>query len=147
LSVQLGITLKEGQYLKLIYRMQQEESTRLSTTEIASFSSVQPPTVTEMLQKLTKKGLLRHRPYRGIRLTAEGVIQARKLLRRHRLLETLFVKFLRYSTHDACKEASKLDHYVSDDLVAAICQTYHHPTACPCKKAIFSDIKCEEKSS
>ena len=144
LNAETKITMNEGRYLKFIYRKQHEEFSRVRTTTIAKSIRVQPATVTEMLQKLAKKGLLKYKRYYGAGLTEKGVVEARKILRKHRLLEVLFVRFLNYDAQNACEEASKLDHHVSKDLVNAICRTYRHPETCPCNKAIFSNEECKE---
>lgn len=139
LNREIGITVNEGKYLKLIYRKQREDLGIVSTTTIAKSVEVRPSTVTEMFQKLARKGLLKHRRYHGIILTKKGVVEARRLLRKHRLLEVLFSNFLNYDAQKACEEASKLDHYVSEGLANTICKTYGHPETCPCNKPIFSD--------
>ncbi|TET21024.1 metal-dependent transcriptional regulator [Candidatus Bathyarchaeota archaeon] len=146
LSVEPRVTVNEGKYLKLIYRKQQEESSKVGTTLIAKTVRVRPATVTEMLQKLAEKRLLRYKRYYGVELTEEGIAEAKKLLRKHRLLETLFVNALCYKVQKACEEASKLDHYASEDLANTICQSYGHPDTCPCNKTIFSGEGCKGKS-
>ncbi len=138
--------MNEGEYLKLIYRKQCEEFSRVRTTHIAKYARVQPPTVTETLQRLAEKELLVYRRYHGVELTKKGIAEAQNLLRKHRLLEVLFVKFLNYSTKKACDEASKLDYYTSMDLANAICQIYKHPKSCPCNKEIFRARECMEKA-
>ncbi len=135
--------MNEGKYLKLIYRKQHEEFSRVKTTLIAKSVRVRPATVTETLQKLAEKNLLKYTRYRGVRLTEKGVAEARKLLRKHRLLEILLVRFLNYDVQRACDEASKLDYHASEELVNNICRTYGHPEACPCNKAIFSSERCK----
>ncbi len=143
MSYNLEITANEGRYLKLIYRRQCEESSRVRTTTLARFIKVQPATVTEVLQKLAKKGLLKYTRYRGVELTDRGIAEAQKLLRKHRLLEVLFVKFLNYDVKRACEEASRIDYYISEALANTICRAYGHPDRCPCNKPIFHDEKCE----
>ena len=144
LNAETKITVSEGKYLKFIYRRQHEEFSRVRTTTISSFMRVQPATVTEMLQKLAEKELLKYMRYHGVELTEKGILEARKLLRKHRLLEALFVKFLNYDAQDACEEASKLDHHVSEALANTICRTYGHPETCPCNKGISRDRECCE---
>ena len=146
MKAETRITVNEGKYLKLIYRKQHEESGRVRTTVVAKSVRVRPATVTEMLQNLAEKGLLRYIRYRGVTLTAKGSNEAQKLLRKHRLLETLLVRSLNYEVEKACDEASKLDHYASEDLVNTICRAYGHPETCPCNKTIFSHRECKEKS-
>ncbi|MGB9521752.1 MAG: metal-dependent transcriptional regulator [Anaerolineales bacterium] len=139
------MTETETKYLMLIYRKQVEGSSDVSTTSIAKIFKVRPATVTEVLRNLSKKRLLVHRPYRGVELTEEGKREARKLLRKHRILEVLFADLLKYDPKSACKEASKLDYHASMELINTICRTYGHPTSCPCKKTIFTDVRCKRE--
>jgi len=139
-----GVTENEGKYLAFIYRKQHEGTSRVRTTGLAKSFGVRPATVTEMLQKLAKRGLLKYTRYRKIELTKEGVAVARRLLRKHRLLEVLLVKALYYNVQNACNEASRMDHYVSESLANKVCQTYDHPRICPCSKTIFHIGECGE---
>jgi DtxR family Mn-dependent transcriptional regulator len=138
-SAEPRLTEKEGKYLVFVYRNQHELSGRVKTTSLANAFGVRPATVTEMLQKLAEKGLLKYTPYHGIELTGEGIAEARSLLRKHRLLEVLFVSALNCDIRSACGEASRLDYHVSEELVDDISRTYGHPRTCPCNKPIFSD--------
>lgn len=140
------VTAKEDRYLKYIYQKQVEEGCNVRTTTLARSFNVRPATITEVLQKLAIKGLLKYTRYYGVKLTEEGIARAQSLLRKHRLLEVLFVNFLNYDAQRACSEASRLDHHASRDLINAICRTYGHPKACPCNKTIFRDVECEESS-
>jgi len=128
--------------LTLIYRRQVEEKRRVTTTLLAKTFKVNPATVTETLQKLAAKKLVEYTRYYGARLTESGVAEAEKLLRKHRILEVLFVKFLRYDAKKACEEASKIDYYCSEDLINTICRAYGHPDKCPCNKKIFKNPRC-----
>jgi DtxR family Mn-dependent transcriptional regulator len=145
LSVKISLTPKEGKYLTFMYRKQVEEGKRATTTILAKSFKVNPATVTETLQKLAKKKLVEYTRYYGAKLTERGIVEAQKLLRKHRILEVLFVKFLKYDAEEACEEASIIDHYCSEDLINAICRTYGHPKKCPCNKIIFGDPKCRGK--
>jgi len=147
LSDEISVTENEAKYLKLIYRKQNEESAKVKTTAVARSLAVRPATVTEVIQNLSEKNLLRHRRYHGVELTKEGIVEARKLLRKHRILEVLFTDFLKYDAQKSCEEASKLDYHASTALINAICQAYGHPETCPCEKTIFSDSKCKKKQT
>ncbi len=138
------LTENEGRYLKVIYRRQVEEQKKVRTSEMAKIFEVQPATVTETLQKLAEKNILQYAPYQGVQLTRQGLSEAKSLLRRHRLLETLLVNHLGFGVQDACREAGRLDHRTSKDLVDKICRTYGHPKLCPCNKPIFLDKRCSE---
>ncbi len=142
---ELSVTENEAKYLKLIYRKQHEESAKVKTTAVARYLAVRPATVTEVIQNLSEKNLLRHKRYHGVELTKEGIKEAKKLLRKHRILEVLFVDLLKYDVQKSCIEASKLDYHASMALINAICRSYRHPETCPCEKTIFSDSKCKKK--
>lgn len=144
MGTELRVTENEARYLKLIYRKQCEGAAKIRTTTVAKSLGVRPATVTEVIQNLSEKNLLRHRRYHGVELMKEGIAEARKLLRKHRILEVLFTDLLSYDAQNACKEASKLDYHASRDLINAICRAYGHPEICPCEKAIFSDSKCKK---
>ena len=140
----MDITENESTYLKFIYRKQNEESDRVKTTKLADYLHVQPATVTETLQKLAEKKFLEYSSYKGVDLTEKGIKTAETLLRRHRLFETFFVKYLGLNTGEACEEALKLDYHATNNLANSICQMLNHPETCPCGKEIFRSEKCKE---
>lgn len=142
MRVKISLTPKEGKYLTFMYRKQVEEDKSASTTILAKSFKVNPATATETLQRLAKKKLVEYTRYYGAKLTERGMVEAQRLLRKHRILEVLFVKFLRYDTEKACEEASKIEYYCSEDLINTICRTYGHPDTCPCSKEIFQDSTC-----
>lgn len=144
MSTDKVVTPSEGEYLKLLYRRQVEEGEKLRTLVLARTFDVHSATVTEMLQKLASKGLIEYTRYYGAEFTEDGVAEAQRLLRKHRLLEVLFVNLLNYNAEKACEEASKLDYHCSEYLTNAICQTYSHPGLCPCNKVIFRDEGCSK---
>jgi DtxR family Mn-dependent transcriptional regulator len=135
------LTENEARYLKLIYRAF-EEARQLGTTDIARSLGVRPASVTEVLQTLHSKGLVLYRRYRKVEITGLGIKAARKLLRRHRILEVYFADILKCEPEEACSEASRLDFHISDRAINAICRTYGHPDVCPCGKPIFPDPEC-----
>jgi DtxR family Mn-dependent transcriptional regulator len=142
LNISNTLTRKETEHLVFIYRKQIEERDRVTTTIIAREFNVSPAVVTESFHKLAKKKFIEYLPYYGIKLTKKGVSKAQELLRKHRLLETLFVRMMNFTPKEACKEASTIGYYCSKDLTNRICSTYNHPTQCPCDKEIHVDPNC-----
>jgi len=145
MSAETVVTPTESKYLKFIYRKQVEEGEKLRAILLSRSFDVRPATVTQALQKLSEKGMIQYTPYYGVELTDEGLVEARKLLRKHRILEVLFVRFLNYDAEKACEEASQLDHHCSEHLINAICRTLGHPKTCPCNKIISRDRECYEE--
>jgi DtxR family Mn-dependent transcriptional regulator len=138
------LTENEARYLKLIYRAF-EEARQLRTTDIARSLGIRPASVTEVLQTLHSKGLVLYKRYRKVEITELGIKTARKLLRRHRVLEVYFANILRCGPEEACTEASRLDFHISDRVINAICQHYGHPNVCPCGKPIFPGPDCRSE--
>lgn len=147
LSTRPSITKNEADYLKLIYREQHEGFNKVKTTSVARSFNVKPATVTEVLQNLADKNLIKHEPYHGVELTKNGVWEAQKILRKHRILEILLTDLLDYDPPRACDEASKLDYYSSRELINSICRAHGHPKVCPCEKTIFSDSGCQKEQT
>ena len=101
---------------------------------------VDPSTITKTVDDLAGKGLVRHIPYRGFRLTDAGREYAAFLVRRHRLLG-LMLSHYGLTPGEACSEASKFEGYVSKDTVDKICTSLGHPTMSICGR-ITRDTCC-----
>ncbi len=120
------LTRSVEDYLKAIYRLSPGGRTA-ATSEIAQALELSPASVSGMIKRLSEQGLLEHAPYRGVQLTAQGLRQALRMVRRHRLLETYLVAFLGYSWDNVHDEAERLEHAVSDDLIERMAGALGHP--------------------
>jgi DtxR family transcriptional regulator, Mn-dependent transcriptional regulator len=103
-------------YLKTLLKME-DSDVKASTSNVARQLSVTDASVTDMLRKLQKTGLLEYRPYYGATLTPQGRLQALKIMRRHRLIELFLHQVMGYGWDQVHKEAEKLEHVVSDFFV------------------------------
>jgi DtxR family Mn-dependent transcriptional regulator len=121
-------------YLKAIYGLC-ESGDAASTSAIAEALDIQPASVTGMVKRLAEGALLEHVPYRGVRLTDRGTLEALRVLRRHRILETYLCERLAYSWDDVHAEAERLEHAASDALIekmaAALAFPSHDPHGAP----------------
>jgi DtxR family Mn-dependent transcriptional regulator len=117
-------------YLKAIYKLGRSGQP-VSTNAIASLLRVAPASVTKMLRRMSARGLVRHTPYRGVRLTADGERAALEVIRHHRLLELYLTAKLGVPIEDAHGEAERLEHALSEALEERIAQALGHPQADP----------------
>ena len=117
-------------YLKAIYGLS-ENGEAASTSAIAESLAIQPPSVTEMIKRLAEAGLLEHERHRGVRLTRPGKVEALRIMRRHRILETYLCEKLGYSWHDVHQEAERLEHAASDNLVEQMSRALGAPSHDP----------------
>jgi len=117
-------------YLKAIYRITSSGETA-ATSAVADILEVQPASVTGMVKRLAETGLVEHLPYRGVRLTDDGVREALKVLRRHRIIETYLCRRLGYSWDDVHDEAERMEHAVSDTLIERMAAALEFPSHDP----------------
>ena len=59
-------------YLKNIYHIQ-EEGRKVNTGSLAAALAISPASVSEMVNKLSKDGLIDNKPYHGFELTVDGM--------------------------------------------------------------------------
>ncbi|MFW9970023.1 MAG: metal-dependent transcriptional regulator [Candidatus Odinarchaeota archaeon] len=89
----------------------------VSNSEIAENLKVEPASVTGMLEKLKKKGLIKWEPRKAIRLTEEGKRIARQLNEIHALLYQFFSKVLKIEDELAIEELScEIEHHITRDV-------------------------------
>jgi DtxR family transcriptional regulator, Mn-dependent transcriptional regulator len=107
-------------YVKVIYSHTEWQPDKISPSELAARLGLAASSVTEMVKKLAAQGLVSHRPYGAIELTADGTALALRMVRRHRLIETWLVDRFDYSWDEVHDEAEVLEHAMSDRLLDAI---------------------------
>jgi len=78
-----------------------------------------------------RDGLVEYERYRGASLTRRGCIEALRLVRRHRLIETFLMEHLGYSWQDVHEEAERLEHAVSDEFTERLGELLGHPNRDP----------------
>ncbi len=109
------VTVNTEDYVKAIYRLQQE-GRKVVTSALAAQLQIADASVTDMIKKLSEKGLVHYQRYQGVELTAKGKRAALKIVRRHRLWEMYLVRFLGFSWDRVHDEAERLEHVTSDEL-------------------------------
>ena len=118
-------------YLKAIYYLQQESDGRVKTSAIAEHMSVEPSTVTSMMNKLSEQGLVHYEPYKGVELTDTGTPIALEVIRHHRLLEQYLSEHLEYDWSEVHDEADQLEHYISDRFAERVAAVLDDPNVDP----------------
>ena len=103
------------QYLKTIYVVQQQEDGPASTGSIADALDVSPASANEMIGKLESRGLAEHEKYKGVRLTDDGIFEAREALQTYCIIERFLANVLAV---EAFREEARELEAVIDDTVA-----------------------------
>lgn len=137
------------QYLKTVYTLTEEGGTA-KTSDIAQVLKISPSSVTEMLRKLSDEGYLTHVPYKGAVLKPKGMKIARKVARRHRLLERFLNDLVGIRGKARHDQACKMEHALTDEAEHQLCRMMNRPVECPHGKRIPKcDMRraCEECTS
>ena len=85
-----------------------------------------------MIRRLKKERLVTFERFGGISLTASGIREARKITRKHQLLEVFFSKILKMKIkNDSHKEAHVMEHALSDAATDKLDNILKNPKLCP----------------
>ncbi len=114
-----------GDYVKAIWDL--GGTGAASTKEVSDRLLVSPASVSNMFVRLQEMGLVEYERYRGASLTDLGRIEALRLVRRHRLIETFLLQHLGYSWQEVHEEAERLEHAVSDGFTERLAEFLGHP--------------------
>ena len=118
-------------YAKAIYALAQRSDGPVGTSELAQRLGVTPATATAMLKRLDERGLVSHRPYRGVTLTAQGERLALEVIRHHRLLEAYLSDVMGMPWDRVHEEAEVLEHYISEEFERLIAEKLGDPAIDP----------------
>ncbi len=116
----------EENYLKAIYKLLEKEDV-VYTGDIAAKISTRASSVTDMLRKLSRKGLVNYRKYNGVTLTPEGKKIALKIIRKHRLWEMFLVEKFSFGWDEVHEVAEQLEHIESEKLVLQVDKVLNYP--------------------
>ncbi len=125
------MTLSEEDYIKAIYHLGKGEDTTVSTNGIAYKMATKPSSVTDMVRKLSEKGFVNYRKYKGVSLTEIGIKTALTLVRKHRLWEVFLVDKLDFSWDEVHEVAEQLEHIKSEKLIDELDKHLGYPEVDP----------------
>jgi len=124
------ITPAVQDYLKAIHSLGGAERL-VSPVDIAARLKVRAPSVTGMLKRLAESGWIDYTAGQGARLTETGISQARRVIRRHRLVELFLTKVLGLDWSEVDTEAEALEHAISPRLEEALAAYLGEPLEDP----------------
>lgn len=128
MSAQLSEAVQD--YLKAIHGLGGAEHI-VTPAEIAVAMKVKAPSVTAMLKRLGEAGWIDYTPGDGAVLTPNGVMEARRVVRRHRLIELFLTQVLGLDWSEVDAEAEALEHAISPRLEQAIADHLGQPLEDP----------------
>ncbi len=125
------------------YRPQTGGSPTLAA-RVAEMLGVSRASAGEMLKRLEAEGLVE----RGVRkeaiLTPAGAERARRVVRKHRIIERLLTDFMGYTAAEAHVHADELGGTFSDEMIERIEEKLGRPERCPHGWPVDPDVEQAE---
>lgn len=116
-------------YLEKIYELIKAKG-YARVSDIAVELSLQPSSVTKMVQRLAEAGYIHYERYRGLVLTPAGQALGQAMKDRHAMLET-FLRIIGVPEETLRRDVEGIEHHVSPATVEALqhLTTFfqHHP--------------------
>ena len=125
------MTLSEENYLKSIYHLEKKYTRGVSTNALAEEMDTKASSVTDMIKKLSEKGLVNYKKYQGVKLSEKGNWIALQVIRKHRLWEYFLVEKLDFNWDEVHDIAEQLEHIKSDELIAKLDKFLDYPKRDP----------------
>ena len=105
----MELTVALEDYLETIYELIRDKQVA-RVRDIANIRKVKPGSVTPAMKRLADLDLVDYSQREYIRLTPKGLIEARKIFSKHKLLNRLFSELLRLPPEEAQKNACAIEH-------------------------------------
>ncbi|RJS76903.1 metal-dependent transcriptional regulator [Candidatus Bathyarchaeota archaeon] len=124
------ITSQTEEFLETVYRLEQRDGVA-RTSEIVKMLKVVPGTVTNTVERLEKRGFVKHEAYKGVVLTQKGRRIALRVIRKHRLSERLLSDILHIEWNKVHEAACQLEHGLTEEVAKNIEKVLKWPRTCP----------------
>jgi DtxR family Mn-dependent transcriptional regulator len=98
---------------------------------VAEMLDVSRASAGEMLKRLEAEGLVERGEHKEAILTEAGAERARRVVRKHRIIERLLTDFMGYTAAEAHVHADELGGTFSDEMVERIDEKLGRPERCP----------------
>jgi DtxR family Mn-dependent transcriptional regulator len=100
-------------------------------SRVAEMLGVSRASAGEMLKRLEADGLVERGEQKEAILTAEGAERAKRVVRKHRLIERFLTDFMGYTAAESHVHADELGDTFTDDMIERINVRLDHPDRCP----------------
>ena len=127
----MNLTPAEENYLKAVYHLSNGGNKKVSTNAIAESLQTKPASVTDMIRKLSDKGLLTYRKYQGVNMSEAGLKATLAVVRKHRLWKVFLVQKLKFHWDEVHEMAGQLEHINSPLLFQRLDEFLGFPKSDP----------------
>jgi len=113
------ITKSLEDYIEIIYN-KTSNCERIKAVDIANELGISRPSVSEALIKLADKDLIVYEGRKGIKITSKGEIEAKKVIKKHKILLEFFSKVLGINETISGKNACMIEHVIDEEVIEKI---------------------------
>jgi DtxR family Mn-dependent transcriptional regulator len=128
--VSINLTKEQEDYINAVYELQDT----LSIAKIVHLSRIlnySPGAINDEMKRLEKKGYVIRIPYRGFRLSQDGMEVARITVRKHRISEAFLFHILDVPWERCHLLSMEIEHSISGDLEKYIIEKIKDNKKCP----------------
>jgi len=124
------MTPNKENFIKAVYELGGDQHI-VSNKDLVESLGVSAASVTDMNARLVKEEFIVYKPYKGVKLSDNGIQAAQQLIRKHRLWEVFLSENLGYNWSEVHSDADLLEHASSDLLIERLDQFLGYPTIDP----------------
>jgi DtxR family Mn-dependent transcriptional regulator len=124
-----ALSKPDREALKAIYRLSGAGDAH--TGVLAERLGLAPGTITATVKRLADRGLVDHKPYKGVELTPAGRLAAIASIRRHRIVERFLADMLGYAWNEADRLATSFEHELPQEVEDRLYVALDRPDSCP----------------
>lgn len=125
------MTTSEENYLKVIYHLSNLSPKGVNTNAIAGMLDTKASSVTDMLKKIIGQRIGRLSKISRCFLTEKGKLNAKMIVRNHRLWEVFLVEKLGFAWDEVHEVAEELEHIRSEKLINQLDKFLNFPSFDP----------------
>ena len=125
-----GLSESLEDYLEVILGLEQKNKVA-RVKDIAEKLNIQRGSVTGALKNLDEKGLINYEPYSFITLTDQGKKIAKKITRRHSILEDFLLRVIQLDQKKAQATACRMEHAVDEQFINKFVRFIEFIDQCP----------------
>ncbi len=133
-------TVAEQEYLEIMFWLE-EAGLPMTGANIARAMQLSPPTVHEMIGRLTDDGYVERNEDKTLAFTESGREHASYIVRRHRMIERFLTDVLHIPWDEVHEEAERIEHAMSPVLEERMRAAIGDATTCPHGHPIVEGIR------
>jgi DtxR family Mn-dependent transcriptional regulator len=116
-------------YLEAIHLLRKNQDI-VRVRDIARALGVSMPSVTGMVSKLRKQGLVNHVRYESVSLTPHGEERAAQVYHRHEGIRNFLATILGLENKEAEKQACRMEHAMSEETLSRLTKLIDYVGTC-----------------